>query len=205
MEIIDISMTVAEKMPVYKNRIENSPLIKTVSNHQEEKVHQSRIDLDLHTGTHIDAPLHMIADGETAEVYGWEKFITSCKVLDLTDLNEKITVADLEQFRINENEFLLLKTQNSYKEDFTTNFIYLAKGAAKYLAAKKIKGVGIDSLGIERAQPGHPTHKTLLKKKIIILEGLRLGEVAAGKYKLLLLPLKIKSVEALPARAILIP
>ena len=66
-----------------------------------------------------------------------------------------------------------------------------------------IIGVGIDSLGIERSQPGHETHKTLLGNSIMILEGLRLKEVVEGKYILIAAPLNIPGVEASPVRAFL--
>jgi len=97
-----------------------------------------------------------------------------------------------------------LKTKNSFSDDFDYNFVYLSGDAAKYLVSKKIIGVGIDGLGIERNQPTYDTHKSLLSNKVMILEGLRLKEVLEGSYKLIILPLKIANVEASPARAILI-
>lgn len=68
----------------------------------------------------------------------------------------------------------------------------------------KISGVGIDSLGIERSQPGHETHKLLLGQGIIILEGLQLADIKEGAYKMLALPLKMHGTEAAPARVVLI-
>lgn len=82
--------------------------------------------------------------------------------------------------------------------------MYLDASAAEYLKSAGITGVGIDALGIERAQPGHETHKTLLGAGIIILEGLRLADVNEGTYRLAALPLRLKGTEASPARAILI-
>ena len=72
------------------------------------------------------------------------------------------------------------------------------------LASRKIKGVGIDSLGIERNQPDHATHKILLGNGIHILEGLRLKNVKEGEYTLIAAPLNIKNVEASPVRALLV-
>ena len=65
-------------------------------------------------------------------------------------------------------------------------------------------GVGIDALGIERNQPGHPTHKILLGAGIVILEGLRLKGVPEGDYFLAAPPLKLNGYEAAPVRAALI-
>jgi arylformamidase len=107
-------------------------------------------------------------------------------------------------YDIQEDDFLLFKTKNSFKEEFINDFVFLSQDASAYLANKKIKGVGTDGLGIERSQEGHPTHKNLLSKNIVIIEGLRLKDVPEGTYQLICLPLKIDNVEASLARAILI-
>lgn len=67
-----------------------------------------------------------------------------------------------------------------------------------------MRGVGIDSLGIERSQEGHPTHKTLFNNSIIIVEGLRLKEVVEGEYFMVIAPLKLEGTDGSPARALLI-
>ena len=56
------------------------------------------------------------------------------------------------------------------------------------MVEKGVIGAGIDSLGIERNQPNHETHKTLLSNKIMILEGLRLKHVEEGPYVLIAAP-----------------
>ncbi len=81
--------------------------------------------------------------------------------------------------------------------------MYLEASGAKYLTEKKIKAVGIDYLGIEHSQPGHPTHETLMNGDVIVIEGLRLGHVQKGNYFFVCLPLNMIGLEAAPARAIL--
>ncbi len=83
------------------------------------------------------------------------------------------------------------------------DFIYLKKSGAEFLAEQGIIGVGIDALGIERAQPNHETHNILMEKGIIIIEGLRLKEVPTGNYFMCALPLKIKGADGAPARVVL--
>ncbi|HQA19923.1 MAG TPA: cyclase family protein [Bacilli bacterium] len=204
MKIYDISMTIHPNMQVYKNKEEKKPIFITRANHINSHVHETSITIDLHTGTHIDAPLHMLKDGATTETYDFKYFITTAKVFDFSNKDEVIAKDDLLTKEISENDFILLKTKNSFSDDFDYNFVYLSGDAAKYLVSKKIIGVGIDGLGIERNQPTYDTHKSLLSNKVMILEGLRLKEVLEGSYKLIILPLKIANVEASPARAILI-
>lgn len=197
-------MIIEPEIQVYKNKKEKKPEFINTSNHDKGNAYETRLCLDLHTGTHIDAPLHMIEGGETTEIYQLEEFVTDCKVIDLTDIENHIGRSHLENHEISEGDFLLFKTSNSFIEDFDFNFIYLAEDGTDYLLEKRVKGVGIDALGIERSQPEHPTHKKLLSRGIMIIEGLRLKDINSGRYQLIIAPLKIRNVEAAPARALLI-
>lgn len=203
MKIIDISMPIQLDMPVYKDRDVKRPTIEVTSDFESGSVYESKLGIELHTGTHIDAPLHMIEDGEDITLYPIESSVSPCRVLDFTHIEEAITKEDLMEKEIVEGEFVLLKTKNSWDEGFNYSFIYLDESGAKYMVEKGVIGAGIDSLGIERAQPGHETHKTLLGNKIMILEGLRLKHVEEGPYVLVAAPLNIPGVEASPTRAFL--
>lgn len=204
MKIYDISMTIHEDMTVYKNKPEKKPKIINRSNFETGSAYESGIEMDVHTGTHIDAPLHMIENGATMSLYPIERYIAKAKVLDFTHIEEAITKEDLQHKDIQKGDFILLKTRNSFTEEFDFNFVYLEQSGAEYLATLNIQGVGIDALGIERAQPDHETHKILLGKDIMIVEGLRLKEIEPGEYTLIVLPIKLLETEAAPARAILI-
>ncbi|GGK18796.1 cyclase [Caldalkalibacillus thermarum] len=203
MKIYDISMPIYEQMPVYKNKEEKRPRFEVMSDFKTGKVHETRIHLDVHTGTHVDAPLHMFEDGETIESISLEKLVGPCKVLDFTYVKDAISKADLEQKQMKANDFVLFKTKNSFDTGFNFGFVYLKEDGARYLAEMGVRGVGIDALGIERNQPGHPTHKTLMNKNIIIIEGLKLDQVAEGEYFLVAAPIKLLNVDAAPARVLL--
>lgn len=202
----DISMTIQKDMLVYKGKDEIRPRLSTVRDFSQGDAHESELQMNVHTGTHVDAPLHMLEEGENANLFFAESPFYQAQLIDLTELEEKITAADLKDYEIDENSFVVLKTKNSepgFLEETPEKFIYLAESGAEYLVDQKIKGVGIDTNGIERAQAEHPTHKKLLQEKIMILEGLRLNEVPAGNYILLLSLLKIADSDGLPGRAYL--
>ena len=132
-----------------------------------------------------------------------EHLVGEARVLDFSDVEGGIGKEDLKAKDIQPGEFLLLKTKNSGKDEFDFEFVYLKEDGAKFLAEKKVRGVGIDALGIERSQPGHPTHKSLFQAGVIIMEGLRLKEVPEGTYFMVALPIKLMETEAAPARVIL--
>ena len=205
MRFYDVSMPIHADMPVYNNNTEKKPLITVERDFVEgQGVRETRLSINLHTGTHMDAPLHMIFGGSTTTQFNPEDFIVKAKVVDLTHAEDSITGEELKQIDIHSGDFLIFKTRNSFHEGFDKNFVFIEKSAAKYLVEKKVKGIGIDALGIERSQIGHPSHVALMQNGCLILEGLRLKDVPPGEYVLIAAPVKIKDVEAAPVRALLI-
>jgi len=201
--IIDISSEISPAMIVYKNKKGKKPTIKSTRTIKQGAT-ESRISLDSHTGTHVDAPKHMIANGKGMEIFGLEPFVGKCRVIDFTNVEERITLDNVRKIKPKKGERILFKTKNSSDTKFNKNFIYLESRAAKFLSERGIVLVGIDALGLERGDKLHLAHKYLLKKRIPIVEGLNLKKVISGKYFLCVLPLKIKNIDGSPARAVLI-
>lgn len=196
----DVSAPIYLGMTVYKNKPEKQPSFDTVTNGH---VTETRISMDLHTGTHVDSPLHMINDGDTMESIAIEDLVGNVKLFDLTHVEDRIVYDDIKDLPIEKDDFILFKTKNSLEDAFDFEFIFVAQDAAQHLAEIGIKGVGVDALGIERAQPEHPTHRILFDKKVIVMEGLRLKEVAEGDYFMVAAPLNIIGTDAAPARVLL--
>ncbi|MDF1616522.1 cyclase family protein [Petrocella sp. FN5] len=203
MKIFDISMTIEPNIMVYKNYESKKPIFSNASNFNTGNHYETDLKMNLHTGTHIDAPLHMIRDGLTMEHFNLNRFMTKVKVLDLTHVSGMITRVDLKEKEVQKGDFLLFKTKNSFEEHFNNEFISLSEDGAAYLAKLGIQGVGTDGLGIERDQPEHGTHKRLFNADIMIIEGLRLRDIEEGIYDMIALPLKLADVEASPARVVL--
>jgi len=188
----------------YKNKKPLSILKNKVFS--QDKLRDSSLVCSMHTGTHVDAPAHFLSQGKTVDGIDLLSINGSCRVLDLTSCKEHITAEELEPFQIQKGERILLKTRNSNQkpnETFNFTFVFLTKSGAEYLAERGVIAVGIDALGIERNQEGHPTHKILFENEVTIIEGLRLAQVEEGEYKLSCLPLNIIGAEAAPARALL--
>jgi len=205
MKVLDISWPNSRATTGYKDR--HTVRFEEVKNFAKDGVRDSNITVSSHTGTHIDAPAHFLRDGKTIDQIKLDRLMGPCKVLDLRTALERITRANLEEHTINENDIILFKTTNSATsatDKFTPHFVYLEASGAEYLVEKKVKAVGTDYLGIERSQPEHITHTTLMHADIVIVEGLRLRAVDPGEYFFICLPLFTIGLEAAPARAALI-
>ena len=205
MKIFDISWPISESMTEYKDA--KTVIFTPTKSMENNAAREWQIAMGNHIGTHVDAAAHFLPTGQTVDKIDLNSLVGPCRVLDLTSVTDKITVEDLESLGIAQNEIILLKTTNSFREAtdrFTYSFVYIDKLAAQYLAAQNIKAIGFDYLGVERSQPDHETHKAFMQFNIPIIEGLRLGVIPSGNYFFCCLPLNCVGIDSAPARAILI-
>jgi arylformamidase len=166
----------------------------------------TRIAASVHSGTHVDAPRHFLADGATVDQLPLEILMGKARVLDLKVL-DRIRRKDLEEADLRDDIRVLIKTRMSGQmrnPEFQPGFVALAEDAATYLVQVGIKLVGIDYLSIEPFDAtGHPAHHALLGAGVVVVEGLDLSEVPAGEYEMACLPLRIEGAEGAPARVVL--
>jgi arylformamidase len=205
MNIIDISWPITPAMTAYKDQ----KVVQFNQTHTLEKegVRKTTITFDSHTGTHVDAPSHFLAQGTSSEAVSLEQLIGNAAVLDMTFVEEAITAQDLEGYELKDYDIVLLKTRNSERtstEAFDQSFVYLDSSAALYLAEIGVHAVGFDYIGIERNSQTHETHHILFKAGIAIIEGLRLEHVQEDSYFFICLPLAVVGIDGAPARAILV-
>lgn len=201
-KIVDISLSLEEGMITYPD---NPPFV--IEDASGATSSRSIMTIGTHTGTHIDAPRHVFKDGKGLNKIPLARYVGPCRVLDLTKSKEAVTVADLEKFNIKKGERILVKTRNSKRgfKAFYDDYVYLDGDAADYLVKKGITLFGIDALSVKkRGGTDHRPHLSLLKKGIVIFEGLDLSKAMPGTYTFVGLPLKLGDVDGAPARAILI-
>ena len=207
MKVIDISWPLSSATTGYKDR--HILKFESTKEFAKDGARETTITVSSHSGTHVDAPSHFLKDGTTIDQIKLDRLVGPCKVLDLVNVEEKITREVLEQYdnEITAGDIILFKTSNSAisaTSSFTPHFVYLHALGAEYLKEKKIKAVGIDYLGIEHSQPGHNTHLICMNNDIMVIEGLRLGHVNPGEYFFCCLPLYTIGLDGAPARAVLI-
>ena len=169
----------------------------------------SSIEFGSHTGTHVDAERHFFENGRTVDQLPLETMMGRAIVLEYGPDTTAVTRADLLAHDLSGEERVLLKTRNSgyltQDPQFHRDFTYLAPDGAEYLVELGVKLVGIDYLSIEQFHSGHHrTHLTLLSAHVVIVEGLNLVDVPAGRYDFYCLPIKLAGCDAAPARAVLV-
>ncbi|MFN2407931.1 MAG: cyclase family protein [Pyrinomonadaceae bacterium] len=207
MPIYDLSVPLSSELPTYPG----DPGIQISawsSLDNGDAANVSTVSFGAHTGTHVDAPAHFLQGAKKVEALALDVLIGEGQVIEVPDdclvIDEEFVVANCAPGTIR----VLFKTRNSglWTNKFETNFTYLELTAAKRLVNMGVKLVGIDYLSIEQfGSKDHAVHRAFLSHEVIILEGLNLSGVPAGKYELICLPLRLHSKlgDGAPARAVL--
>ena len=154
----------------------------------------TNISLCTHNGTHIDAPIHFIKDGNGVDEISLEKFIGPCCVVyhegDFTSQHIKMLIED--------------KFVDFPKRILISGKATVTADAARVFADKGIYLLGNESQTVGPEESPMEVHKILLSKDVVLLEGLRLSGIKQGEYFLSAAPINIAGSDGAPCRAILI-
>jgi arylformamidase len=168
----------------------------------------SAIRFGSHTGTHADAARHFFDDGQSVDKIPLERLIGSALLVSFGDDVMSVGATELREHAVKGHKRILIRTRNSAllsHKEFVKDYTYLAPDGAQYLVDLGVELVGVDYLSIEQFHSGHHrTHRTLLERSVVIVEGLDLSAPPPGEYQFICLPLRIEGCDGAPARAVLI-
>ncbi|KAG2158551.1 uncharacterized protein EDB93DRAFT_552935 [Suillus bovinus] len=182
-----------------------------VSTIPEQHANVTLISLGSHTGTHIDAPNHFIADGLTVDKYDLTKLVGRALVIDVRGkkAREIITWEDMQNWegKMHEGVIVLICTGWSQywgKENYDEH-PFMDLDAAKKLIEKGVRVIGCDTLSPDNVcSPECKVHRAILGAGGMIAENLRgIERVLELKDPIVsLLPLKLDNCDGSPIRAI---
>lgn len=152
----------------------------------------SKISMCIHTGTHIDAPLHFYEDGSAIDNIRLNTFFGKCTVIKIKGV---LTGSDIDRILPYCKQRILLKGDGE---------AFLSHSAAIVLSSSKVKLVGTDAQSISPSFDEEKTHRVLARAGIAIVENLDLSRIEGGEYELCAFPIKLGGLEAAPCRAILL-
>ncbi|MFD1292590.1 cyclase family protein [Lutibacter holmesii] len=203
--IIDLTHKLKNKITVYPGSI--APNFEKGSTIEKDGFAEINITMSTHTGTHIDAPAHLIPNAKSLDQFSVEKFIGPAIVIDCSKQKE----ISLDLLKVKEDELKLVDFvlfysgwQNKWNsEKYFDEFPTLTIDAVKWLAKLNLKAVGFDAISVDKMTDELlPNHHVLLKKEILIIENMtNLDKLIAKKFELNCIPLKIENSDGSPIRA----
>jgi arylformamidase len=204
---IDISRPITPDMPVWPGTPQ--PVIERVESMERgDSCNVTHLNLSAHTGTHMDAPFHFLNNGAAIEALPLDAVMGPARVIDVPDpvcirpehLPHDLGLAERVLFKTASGDLCWPLTR------FVEDFVWLSAAAARILAERRTRCVGIDYLSVGGFRKDLvETHEILLSAGVWIIEGLDLRHVPAGRYELACLPLKLPGCDGAPARAALRP
>ena len=209
---IDLTHPISNGMPHYPGT--PPPEVSPLCTIEEVGFAEMNLKIFSHTGTHIDAPAHMLRDGKTLDAYDIGYFTGRALIIDA----DKRTIFDLDYVRdcfervAVAPDFVLLHTgwdrlwlDSHYYEGFPV----LSLAAAEYIANKGVRGVGVDAISVDRVEDETlPVHQILFAKEMIIIENLtnlhhikELCPIRESLVDFAAIPIKVENSDGSPARA----
>jgi arylformamidase len=206
--IIDLTHPVAPGMPCYPGT--EAPTFEPAFTTAEHGFKELRLTLLTHTGTHVDAPAHILPEGRDLDSYPADHFVGMGRVIDATQVSGGVIPLDLLREQAGELEgidHVLLRTgwsQRWGEASYFAGYPALSEEAARWLAGRGLRGVGIDAVSIDAAgSKPLPIHRILLGAELVIVENLtNLAALGDRTFLFCCLPLKITGADGAPVRAI---
>jgi arylformamidase len=218
MQIVDLTHTIEERMPVYPTH----PQFFHMEWNTGDPANMYQLLISEHAGTHLDCPAHFYGDRTDArhvplEDVPVEYFINRAVVLDFRDCpgDRELSASDIQSWEeanypLRENEAVIFRFGWERKwallpdgKPYLESWPGINRGAAEYLAGRRVRLVGTDCLGIDgSATMDLGSHFELLEKGILIVENLMNLDKVPSPFLLLTLPLKIKGGTGSPIRAV---
>ena len=201
MKIIDLTQTIINGMQVYPGDV--PPLLQKTHTIEHDSYTNYQLTIGMHTGTHIDGPLHMIDNKQLIAEFHLDCFIGKACIIDIQ--NEKIfsNIQIVKEKSIGCSIILFYTGFGKYfgTDAYASNYPTINNNVAEFITQLKIKLVGIDSFSPDIAP--YQTHKTLLSNGVLIAENLTNLHLLLNEteFEIIALPLKI-AADSAPARII---
>jgi kynurenine formamidase len=175
---------------------------------EKERCNVTRIAMGSHQGTHLDAMSHFIPGGRTLDQMPLEWFYGPARLLRIPKAaGEEITTSDFAQHERLLTPGARIIFATGWEREFGTEryfaeFPSMTQEAARYLASRKLRLIGMDL-----PTPGrdyYEIHHTLLGPgvEMVIVESLANLEALPDEFTFIGFPLNFAGRDGSPIRAV---
>lgn len=210
LDIIDLSHFISAAMPVFPGT--EAPRLDEAFTIERNGFAEKMLHLVSHTGTHIDAPGHILSGATRLDGFAIDRFLGPAVVLDVSAVRQRsIEISDVESYgsRLRNADFALLHTgwaEHWGAPEYFSPYPVLSPAAAQWLAGLGLKGLGVDTISVDAIDSTTlPVHRAIFAQSMVIIENLADLQPLLGKeFVFSCLPLKIVDADGSPIRAVAI-
>lgn len=200
----DISPEISERTAVFPG---DTPFRRRVllDFKKDDNLVLSTIETTVHLGAHTDAPNHYHPDGAGISERDLNFYLGDCQVITVRiPRGERVRPAHLGATKIQAKRVLFHTGSFPDPNQWNGDFNSLSEELVEWLVKRGVILVGLDTPSVDLADDKIlEAHLAIYRNDLAVLEGVVLDHVPDGVYELIALPLKLKSMDASPVRAIL--
>lgn len=207
MKYIDLTQLIEPNMPVFPGT--EQPEFEYPVSIEKDGFLETKLHMYSHTGTHMDAPAHLIEGKPYLNDMDITKYCGDAVLIDVEEGVKIITLQHIKKYEneITKSDFVIIKTGWSKfwgKDEYFGDFPVLDTEATEWLVSKNLKGIGLDTISIDPVNSTKmPNHMIVLDKELIIIENLtNLSAIGSSSCKFFCFPLKFKNSDGSPIRAV---
>lgn len=212
-EIVDLTYNINENMITYPTPWHPKVIIERLGKIEEVGRNTRKITLGTHTGTHIDAPLHFIENGNSIENIPLTKLVGKISIVDfsLMEHNHCISKQDLSQVSLSKKILFKFGWEKNWNTmDFYKNHPYFSEDAANFLVSKGVELIAYDTPSPDNSIKNNkgidsPIHKIFLGNNVILVEYVaNLSKVENyNDWNIVVAPIKLEGSDGAPSRVFL--
>ena len=206
MRAVDLTHAFVNGMPVFPGLPD--PAFEPIANVEEDGYAMTSYRMLNHIGTHVDAPAHQIAGGDTLDEIGLERLVTDAVTIDVShrDPHGPVPLTELEPHldRVQAGDIVLFFSDNArnYGTDaYWTGWSFPDADAARALIDRGVSAVGFDG---PSADPVDSTtmdlHRIWLGAGRMILENVNNLDQLPARAPIVVAPMKVAAANGAPAR-----
>lgn len=199
--LIDLTHEIKDRLPVYPG---HPPVkLERIKRLDTDGYTNHLLEISMHAGTHIDAPMHLVKSSTFMSELTPEIFVGEACILDARS-QPVIGMEEKYQTQIKENSIVVLYTgwdQKYGTSEYFEGYPVVDLELARHLVEKRVKMLCVDTPAPDKYP--HEVHKLLLSNNILIAENLCQVDrlLGAERVEIMAFPLKIRA-DGSPARII---
>jgi len=204
--VVDLTHAYRNGMPVFPGLPE--PSFAPIAKVEEDGYAMTSYSMLNHIGTHVDAPSHQIAGGDTLDEIGLERLVTDALTIDVShrDPHGAIPLAELEPHldKVRPGDIVLLYSDNSRNygsEAYWTGWSYPDADAARALIERGVSAIGFDGPSADPVDSTtYDLHRIWLSAGRMIIENVANLDQIPQRSQLVVAPMKVAGANGAPAR-----